>query len=255
MPKATTTNLPELNLKGMRIWLSGSVPESDRPNPDTELPFEVWYGSSLEQGILAFVQEFASLVLKYGGQIIHGCHPTLTPILLEQSRLFYTRDNEKPLRLAVSNHFQTDQRLLDWQRWERDSIVDIVPGTGAGDTNRDPSLAILRSHMAEHCNAFVAIGGLWWHDVPGRAGIPKEFERAKEANVPCFILGGFGGASATYISENPDWNMGLNNGLSASQNLEIATNTNFNLVAGRLASHLHLLNERGSGASETMMAN
>ncbi len=78
------TTLPEIDLRGMKVWLSGAVPESELQSPDTKLAFEVWSGSPLEHGILGFVSEFASLVFKYGGQIIHGSHPTLTPILLEQ---------------------------------------------------------------------------------------------------------------------------------------------------------------------------
>lgn len=100
--------------------------------------------------------------------------------------------------------------------------------------------------MATQCNAFVAIGGLWWAGVPGRAGIPKEFELAKSKGVSCFILGGFGGASQTYIENNPDCLLDLKNGLTVEQNLRIARNTNFVLVAGRLVAQLHQLN--GGGA-------
>lgn len=253
MPSSSTT-LGDLNLRGMRIWLSGAVPESESPNPDTKLAFEVWDGSMLEYGILGFVQEFTSLVFKYGGEIIHGCHPTLTPILLEQARSFASSNDKKILSLTVSDHFQNDQRLGEWKQWERDANVEIVSGTGMDESDRDSSLAILRAHMAEQCNAFVAVGGLWWHDVPGRAGIPREFELAKQAGVPCFILGGFGGVSATYIQREPDWGAELRNGLSDEQNFAIATDTNFNLVAGRLAAQLHLLNQDDSGSEPKLMA-
>lgn len=252
--RSSTTSLGDLNLRGTRVWLSGAVPESESLNPDTKLAFEVWEGSLLEHGILAFVQEFASLIFKYGGEIVHGCHPTLTPILLEQARTFTSAGDEKILSLAVSDHFLNDQRLIEWRQWERDANVEVVRGTGMGALDRDSSLAILRSHMAEQCNAFVAVGGLWWHGVPGRAGIPKELKLAKQARIPCFILGGFGGVSATYIQDNPDWRADLRNGLSDDQNLSLATNTNFNLVAGRLAAQLHLLNQGDSGSEPKLMA-
>jgi hypothetical protein len=253
MSNQEAAGLPELNLNGMQVWLSGAVPESEQPSPDTELAIEVWHGSSLEHGILGFVQEFSSLVFKCGGRIIHGAHPTLTPILLEQARAFWTTTDDKPLLLAVSDHFETEQRRAEWRRWERDADVDVVPGTGMTPDQRDPSLVILRDHLAEHCDAFVAIGGLWWHDVPGRAGIPMEFERAKEARVPCFILGGFGGASRTYMEEHPDWNNDLNNGLTQEQNNAVARDTNFVLTAGRLVSQLHLLNSQG-GSNQAAFA-
>lgn len=81
-------NLPSMDLTGLRIWLSGAVPEVEAEGPDIEEPVENWKGSPLDYGILGFVQEFSSLVFKLGGEIIHGCHPSFTPILLQQARRF-----------------------------------------------------------------------------------------------------------------------------------------------------------------------
>ena len=178
MPSQPETNpIPDIDLSKLRIWLSGAVPESDTVPPETKQSFEVWGGSSLEHGILGFVQEFSSLVFKFGGQIIHGCHPTLTPILIEQAKRFGSGGETKKLNLAVSDFFEK-QSSGDWARWRKSANVEVVPRTGDGDENRDPSLAVLREKMVEQCNAFVVIGGLWWKDRPGRAGIPKEFELA-----------------------------------------------------------------------------
>ena len=125
--------------------------------------------------------------------------------------------------------------------------MEVVPETSMEESQRDPSLMLLRERMAARCNAFVAIGGLWWTGVPGRAGIPREFELAKTKQVPCFILGGFGGASKSYIENNPNCLENLFNGMTAEQNLKIACNTNFVLVAGRLVAQLHRLS-RGDSA-------
>ena len=119
-----------------------------------------------------------------------------------------------------------------------------MPRTGDGDENRDPSLAVLREKMVEQCNAFVVIGGLWWQDRPGRAGIPKEFELAKSRSRPCFVLGGFGGALASYIEDNPNWEEDLNNGLRKEENSRLARETEFSLAAGRLVSHLSRISGR-----------
>lgn len=247
----SANNLPSIDLTGMKIWLSGAVPEPEADPPDTEEAVENWSGSQLDYGILGFVQEFASLVFKLGGEIIHGCHPSFTPILLEQARKFRSdKHGRKKLHLAASNYFRTESSVDDWERWKSDASLEIVPETGMEESQRDPSLTLLRERMATQCNAFVAIGGLWWTGVPGRAGIPREFELAKSKQVPCFILGGFGGASKSYIKHNPGCLENLNNGMSVKQNLRIAYSTNFVLVAGRLVAQLHRLNRRDRAAGD-----
>lgn len=237
--------LPEIDLTGLRVWLSGSVPESQKPVPDPSQSVEVWRGSELEQGILGFVQEFSSLVFKYGGTLIHGCHPTLTPILLEQARRFSKRTSgDRMLRLAVSDYFYTPANEKAWERWQRDASVAVVPKTGDSPEDREPSLVRLRELMASECNAFVAIGGLWWAGDPGKASIPKEFELAKSEQVPCFVLGGFGGASKTYITDQPGWSQNLQNGLSESENSKLGSSNNLSLAAGKIVAQLHMLNRK-----------
>lgn len=237
MNNSSPQELPEIRLGGVKVWLSGAVPEPQYESPDISRAFEVWSGSFQEQSILGFVQEFSSLVFKFGGTLIHGCHPSLTPILLEQAGKFQGSTQEKHLKLAVSDYFEKGN-AQDWKRWTSKAELEIVPKTGEGKNDLDPSLSVLRKRMAKQCNAFVVIGGLWWKDVPGRAGIPKEFELAKEQGVPCFVLGGFGGALASYIKDNKAWSKGLNNGLDEKENLRLAKEKDFVLVAGRLVAHL-----------------
>ncbi len=100
-----------------------------------------------------------------------------------------------------------------------------------------------RSHQCRQprCNAFVVIGGLWWAGEPGKASIPREFEIATTKEVPCFVLGGFGGASKTYITDNPGWSKNLRNGLTERENFYLASNNDQSLAAGKIAAQLHLL--------------
>lgn len=237
-----TERLPDINLSGYRVWLSGSVPESQKPSRDTAKSVEYWQGSDLEQGILGFVQEFSSLVFKHGGRIIHGSHPTLTPILLQQAKEFSDRESDElPLHLAVSNYFGSTSAERAWERWNRYAQVSIVEKTGDSPEDREPSLGRLRKLMASECNAFVVIGGLWWAGEPGKASIPKEFELAKEKRVHCFVLGGFGGASKTYITDQPGWSNDLQNGLTEFENSELASTNNLSLAAAKIVAQLHLL--------------
>lgn len=235
----SSIHLPELNLHGSRVWLSGAIPEPAGETPDTQAILEAWQGSELESGILGFVQEFASLVMKFGGEIVHGSHPSFTPILLECARRHRRTEHEKPLTLFVSD-FWPEEHAGDRDRWQQVASVTVIPKVG-GDSARDASLALLRESMSHYCNSFVAIGGRWWSAVPGRAGVPKEFELAKQQKVPSFVLGGFGGVSQSYVQENPRWPDGLENGLSDQQNQQLANDTNFVLTAGKIVSQLHLL--------------
>ncbi len=234
-------NLPNLDLRGVRVWLSGAIPEPEGETPDVRSVLENWSGSDLERGILGFVQEFASLVMKYGGEIVHGRHPSFTPILLECARLQRRQNTEALLELCFSDYWP-EEHPGDWERWGRVSKITRIAKTGVTENDRDPSLEVLRQYMAERCNAFVAIGGRWWSGVPGRAGVPKEFELAKAKSVPCFVLGGFGGVSKTYIEQNPRWSDSINNCLSVEQNDILSKDQNFVLAAGKIVSQLHILN-------------
>lgn len=245
--------LQPMDLRGVTIWLSGAVPEPKREeSPDLRDVVEVWKGSDAEVGILAFVQVFSALVFKYGGELVHGCHPSFTPILLEQSRRYLGDEpRQSPLHLFVSDFFSNDRSRRDWNRWNRFASLEVTKKTGPTDADRDPSLEILRSRMAAECSAFVAIGGKWWDGVPGRAGVPIEFGMATKKEVPCFVLGGFGGISSKFAEQNPEWYTGLRNGLSIEDNKFLASNTNLNLVAGIVVSQLN----QAKGKSSEAVAN
>src|SRR4051812_47783533 len=106
--------LRPLDLTGVRVWLSGAVPEPEaealrRPTSDPSV--SVSAGSAAEEGIVRFVQAFSGLLFRYGGALIHGCHPSFTPILLEQARIHRekTEGGPSPLFLAASQYFETEE--------------------------------------------------------------------------------------------------------------------------------------------------
>ena len=59
------------------------------------------------------MQEFASLVSNYGGQIILGCHLTLTSSLLEKARMFATSEDAKPCTLQLAIIFRLTNVCLN----------------------------------------------------------------------------------------------------------------------------------------------
>ncbi len=114
-------------------------------------------------------------------------------------------DGRRRFDLAVSNYFRNECSANDWERWRLEADQEVVPETSFDEGQRDPSLAVFRERMASQCNVFVAIGGLRWAGVPGRAGIPKEFELARsKGEYLVSSLAALGEPRKTYIENNPD---------------------------------------------------
>jgi hypothetical protein len=76
----------DISLEQYEIGLSGAVP--DRKD---------WSEPAMDRGILEFVALFSGIVFKYGGRIVHGSHPTFTPIILRQARLQAGDRSRKPI--------------------------------------------------------------------------------------------------------------------------------------------------------------
>src|SRR5215213_8877987 len=87
-------NLTRLNvsLEQYEVGLSGAVPDK-----------EDWSEPAMDRGILEFVALFSGLIFKYGGRIVHGSHPTFTPIILRQARQHAANRDRKPITLVMSD--------------------------------------------------------------------------------------------------------------------------------------------------------
>ena len=88
---------------------------------------------------------------------------------------------------------------------------------------------------------FVAVGGKWWKEVAGRSGVPLEAGLAIERGVPCFLLGGLGGAARDYVKEHPEFMRLLKNGLDDTTNQSLATEENISSIVQRICDQLHRL--------------
>jgi len=226
MPDLNEANRPETPLRGARIWLSGSVPNEADP--------------ALREAILYFVGHFCDRVFRDGGSIIHGSHPSLRGLILDRARAFVkgggTRDR---LTLVYSGWFGThgDGERPQPDDWRRDALVYETPAVGGEDAHGE-SLKVMRQWIAARCDAVVAVGGRWWETNPGRAGVPVELELTQDRGLPCFLLGGLGGAAAGYLEAHPEVLARLKNGLDVEQNRRIATERNIvdlvDLVADQL---------------------
>jgi hypothetical protein len=212
-------------LHGVRIWLSGAVP------PDAD--------ASYQSALRTFVRHFAEQTFRSGAHILHGSHPTFTPVLLEEAAKHIANGGRKDcLTLVVSRFWSKDPIRVPVQEWRQICMVYETPEATTGDSLRDDSLAILRQWMSDRCDAFVAAGGLWWKQVAGRAGVPVEAGLAIDRGLPCFLLGGLGGAAQDYIANHPEVLRSLRNGFDDDTNQRLALEKNIPGIVHTISSQL-----------------
>jgi len=198
------------SLDGFDIGLSGAVPGR-----------ESWSEPAMDRAILEFVALFSGMAFKYGGRIVHGSHPTFTPVILRQARLHASEGrSRKPVTLIMS------------ELWAKDLPKDFIEGVGdvaefvvtkrigeGGPENvetRNRSLTEMRQLLIETQNVMVAVGGKM-HERDGIVpGVREEMDMAAKKGIPRFLIAGMGGYAAQYARElTPSL---LRNGLSDEKN-------------------------------------
>ena len=213
-------------LHGVRIWLAGAIPAGAN--------------ETQKESLIAFVRALAANVFKNGGHILHGSHPTLVGPLLEEAKLHIAQGGRKDcLTLAVSKFWSKNPSAVPVQDWRQICMVYETAEVTAGASPRDESLQILRQWMVDRCDAFVAVGGEWWQQLAGRAGVPIEAGLAMQRGLPCFLLGGLGGAAADYVRDHSEVMRTLKNGFDDDTNRRLALEPNVlglvDVVSGQLA--------------------
>ena len=163
-------------------------------------------------GMEKLIRMLARELYAQGGIIVHGMHPIITKWLVEELNTIPEDRRRNALQLVVSQFFPTT--LAD----EYSKTITVIR-TPANDKGRDASLWEMRRVLSTYCNSFVAIGGKRHLDVKGRAGITMEIDFARNAGLPCYLLGGFGGDAHRYVEDNRLDN--LRNGLSFTENTKI----------------------------------
>jgi len=212
------------SLHGVRIWLAGAIPPE--------------FSEPQRNAVLEFVRKFAATVYRAGGHIIHGSHPSFTPTLLDEAKKHLQSAGRKDcLTLAVSKHWSNDASIVPVQNWRETCTVYEIP-EATDEPVRDNSLQELRNWMSDRCDAFVAVGGMWWKEVAGRSGVPLEAGLAIKHGIPCFLLGGMGGAARDYVRDHPEVIRSLKNGLDDTTNRSLAAEDNIGGIVQRVCDQL-----------------
>jgi hypothetical protein len=219
----------DISLEQYEIGLSGAVP--DRKD---------WSEPAMDRGVLEFVALFSGIVFKYGGRIVHGSHPTFTPIILRQARLQAPARFRKPVTLVMSDLWARDLGTEDI-----DSLIDVaelvitkkIGSGGAEDTDtRNRSLTAMRRVLVDAQNVMVAVGGKM-HDKDGKIpGVGEEMKLAREKGIPRFLIAGLGGFARKLAKELTPSSLG--NSLSQKANVTLFSTNDVSASVNLLFEHL-----------------
>lgn len=219
----------DVSLEEYEVGISGSIPKRDD-----------WSETAMDRGILEFVALFSGIVFKYGGRIIHGSHPTFTPVILRQARLQAGNRIRKPVTLVMSELWAQDLSSADI-----DSVTDVAEfvitkklgDKGPDDVEtRNRSLSAMRHVLINAQNVTVAVGGLL-HSGDGIVpGVAEEIHLAEQKGIPRFLIGGLGGFTKTLAAELKPSR--LNNALSDDANLKLFSTNDVASCVNVLFEHL-----------------
>lgn len=223
---------PGALLDGFSVVLSGAVPEREN-----------WTEPGEDLAIKEFLAHFSALVFNYEGRIIHGSHPSFTPILVHQAERFRNSSDDKPLTLLISELWAKDLEEDTKKRYRRIARLVVTPQVGSeaeapdDAKTRNPSLTLLRERLIEQADAVVAVGGKLHTDESFTPGVEEELNLARARRVPCFLIGGLGGTTGRMARSSLE-NFSAGNGLTEDQREQLASSTDIASMAGILVNHL-----------------
>jgi len=213
-------------LAGIRIHLSGCVHDD----------------ATAEQahGIQSFVELFARRVLRDGGTVIHGGHPTLISSFRSAAQSFVMAGGNRHSTVLVRprQSVLTSQDLRDLDDQRTYCAVKLIP---SHPDRPEQSLVPMREWMADRCDVVVAISGRHWDSKGPDAGVPQELEETLKLGKPGFIVESFGGAVAEYLREHDNVFARLRNGLNVDANRELSACTDVNALINRIIAQISLL--------------
>lgn len=231
-----TTRL-DINLAGFEVGLSGAVPDRKE-----------WTEPAMDRAILEFVALLTGLVVKYGGRIIHGAHPTFTPVILRQAAQHSTNRETKPVTLVMSELWLKDYSRGQLKELMENANLIVTSRVGEGSFDntetRNKSLTKMRRALIQRMNVMVAVGGKL-HMADGKIpGVREEMDLARQRGIACFLVGALGGMAAEYAKDVQSTSI-LGNELSEGENERLFKTADVaatvNIIFEQLASRPDLI--------------
>ena len=159
--------LPAMGTKAPIVFLSASVPNSN----DTEYDFLT---------IHDIVITLTETIIKTGGTMVFGGHPTITPIITNMMDLVSEEDiNNRPNIYLYQSKFFEKEYPFEVQLFPKDNLKEVDLVECNGERDKDLSLKRLREEMinGQNFTHAIFIGGQY--DVSKgieESGVWKEFE-------------------------------------------------------------------------------
>lgn len=218
-----TTSLP---LAGVRVQLSGSIPESATPEEAL--------------AIQQFVGSLACAIFSEGGTVVHGSHPSLEETLgLAAVDFVKAGGSSDALTLVRSQKYaKTSEHLAEIELARTYAVVHIIP---TSPSNPGEGLLTMREWIIERSDAVVAVGGKWYDTNRQRAGVPIEVMESIVRRKPVFLVGGFGGAVKGMLAADGGLLARLRNGLGEEQNRAIAESNEVRSLVQQIVQQLKRL--------------
>lgn len=191
------------------IWLSAAPEDNAHPN----------------EGLEAFTRHLIIRAYHNGDTIIHGKQPDITRWLTDELKDFDSSSKREALMLVVSYYYSRQPEVqADVTKLREEYHVYETQMTQ--DENREHSLSVMREVLAAKSNVVVAVGGKINEKVRAKEGVSEEIDMALRSNLPCYIVGGFGGAARLYAERHPEAILKLRNGLTEEENKQLLHETN-----------------------------
>ena len=219
----------DVSLEQYEVGLSGAVPDRND-----------WSEPAMDRGILEFVALFSGLVFKYGGRIVHGSHPTFTPIILRQARQHAGGRPRKPATLVMSDLWACD--LPDDYVTGVSDVAELVITRKIGDggpedsKTRNQSLSAMRRVLIHAQNIMVAVGGKMHRGDGNIPGVAEEMRLAEEKGIPRFLIAGLGGFAKSLAKELTPSSLG--NALPQKANISLFGTNDVAASVNILIEHL-----------------
>ena len=220
------------DLANWRVGLSGAVPEP-----------EAWGGRPLDYEIQEFVSSLSDGVLRHGGVLVHGSHPSFTPRILDRALVYGKQYGRKVARFYMYAVFTESDVPEQVGRYADVAEMVLIPqvgeGTAADKQVRDASLTRMRQVLIADMDVLVVVGGKHHADTGFSPDTKQELDMAIGRGLPCFLVGGLGGMGAELAAEYPLEVLG--NGLLPESNKELESTTDLNQAAGIIIAALRSL--------------
>jgi len=212
------------------IGISGAVPDPDD-----------WTEPLMDRSILGFISVFSAMVFQSGGRIIHGSHPSFTPVIIHQAMRHSGSRDRPPVTLVVSELWAREWPSDRWKTYSKIAEIHVVARVGKGDFSdvetRNQSLLAMRRHLIEQMNVMIAVGGLSHKNDGIIPGVLEEVQLGIQRGMACYVIGGFGGM-AKAVSRMEGISGKLRNGLTVRQNKMLQRTREVDSSIGFVFNHL-----------------